>query len=70
MAPTKKELEAQLEKLGERHDALAEDVHRLATHTAVLGLAVRNPQAVPPADLDAAVTGIEEIARILLRRRT
>ncbi|MGH3054445.1 MAG: hypothetical protein ACRDL7_05650 [Gaiellaceae bacterium] len=63
MAPKKKELDAQLRDLAERHDALTELVHRLATHAAVLAVAVRNPGAVPSADLDAALTGIEEIAQ-------
>jgi hypothetical protein len=49
-----KELDAQLHALVEKHDALAETVHALATHTAVLAVAFRDPQAVPPADLDAA----------------
>ena len=61
MAPKKKELEAQLRDLAERHDALSETVQRLATHTAVLAVAVRDPEAVPAADLDAAVAGISEI---------
>jgi hypothetical protein len=63
MAPKKKELEAQLNELTERHDALAETVRRLATHSAVLAIAVGDPQAVPGADLEAALTGIEEIVQ-------
>jgi hypothetical protein len=56
VAPKKKELAAELQDL-------ADIVHRLATHAAVLAVAVRDPNAVPPADLDAALAGIEEIAR-------
>jgi hypothetical protein len=63
MAPKKKELEAQLNELAERHDALAETVRRLATHSAVLAIALRDPQAVPQSDLEAALTGIEEIVQ-------
>jgi hypothetical protein len=63
VAPKKKELDAQLRDLTERHDALAETVHQLATHTAVLAVAVRDPEAVPAADLDAAVAGISELIR-------
>jgi hypothetical protein len=61
MAPKKKELDARLQDLVERHEALVETVNRLATHTSVLAVALRNPQAVPPADLDAALAGIAEI---------
>lgn len=63
MAPKKTELDAQLQDLGERHDSLVEIVHRLATHTSVVAVAVRDPQAVPPTDLDAALAGIAEISR-------
>jgi hypothetical protein len=63
MAPKKKELEAQLNELAERPDALAETVRRLATHSAVLAIALRDPQAVPQSDLEAALTGIEEIVQ-------
>jgi len=55
-------------ELSERLDALAAACHRLATHTAVLAVAVRDPGSVPTADLDAAVEGIdalhEELARL------
>lgn len=57
----KKELDAELQDLAERHRALVEAVHRLATHTSVLAIAVRDPNAVPPADLDAALAGIAKI---------
>lgn len=69
MAPKKKELEAQLRELEERHDGLAEVVQRLATHTAVLAVAVRDPQAVPAADLDAALSGISDISSAFLAGR-
>jgi hypothetical protein len=62
VAPKRKELDAQLRDLAERHDALAEKVQRLVTHTAVLAVALRDPEAVPAADLEAAVTGISEIS--------
>ena len=68
MAPTKKELDAQLRDLAERHDALSETVQRLATHSAVLAVALRDPEAVPTADLDAAVAGISEINAELFAR--
>ena len=58
MAPKKKELEAQLREL-------EETVRRLATHSAVLAAAVRDPQAVPEPDLEAALAGIEEISRAI-----
>jgi hypothetical protein len=57
-----KELDAQLEDLAKRDDALVEIVRRLATHMSVIAVALRDPQAVPPADLDAAVAGIAEIS--------
>jgi hypothetical protein len=67
MAPKKKELASQLDELRERHDALAEIVNGLATHTAVVALAVRNPNTVPADDLEAALTGITEIHAALRR---
>ena len=63
MAPKKTELDARLQDLVERHDLQVEIVHRLATHTSVVAVAVRDPQAVPPTDLDAALAGIAEISR-------
>lgn len=63
MAPKKKELEARIDELTERHDALAETVRRLAMHSAVLAVALRDPQAVPKPDLEAALTGIEELSQ-------
>jgi hypothetical protein len=68
MAPKKTELDARLQDLVERHDLLVEIVHRLATHTSVVAVAVRDPQAVPPTDLDAALAGIAEISRRLSGR--
>jgi hypothetical protein len=65
VAPKKKELDAQLRDLSERHDALSETVQRLATHAAVLAVALRDPEAVPAADLDAAVAGMNEISAAL-----
>jgi hypothetical protein len=46
-----------------RIDELAETVCRLATHSAVLAIALRDPHAVPEADLEAALVGIEEIVQ-------
>jgi hypothetical protein len=66
VALKKKELDAQLRELAERHDALSETVQRLATHAAVLAVALRDPEAVPSADLDAAVAGISDINAELL----
>lgn len=68
MAPKKKELAAELRELGERQDALADALRRLATHTSVLAVAVRDPDAVPPGDLDAALNGIGDITSALLPR--
>ena len=68
MAPKKTELDARLQDLVERHDLLVEIVHRLATHTSVVAVAVRDPQAVPPTDLDAALAGIAEVSRRLSGR--
>jgi hypothetical protein len=68
MAPKKTEVDARLQDLVERHDLLVEIVHRLATHTSVVAVAVRDPQAVPPTDLDAALAGIAEISRRLSGR--
>jgi hypothetical protein len=65
VAPKKKELEAQLGDLSRKHDALAEIVNRLATHTAVLAVAVRDSEAVPPGDLEAALSGISDISASL-----
>ena len=62
MPSNEKELDAQLEDLAKRDDALVEIVRRLATHMSVIAVALRDPQAVPPADLDAAVAGIAEIS--------
>ena len=60
--PTKnKELDAQLQDLAGKHAALAETVHRLATHTAVLAAALRDSDAVPSSDLDEALIGINEL---------
>ena len=62
MPSNEKELDAQLEDLAKRDDALVEIVRRLATHMSVIAVALRDPQAVPPADLDAAVAGIAQIS--------
>ena len=56
MPPTKKELDLELREL-------EETVRRLATHSAVLAVAVRDPSSVPLPDLEAALAGIEEIAQ-------
>jgi hypothetical protein len=60
VTPKKKELAAQLREL-------EETVQRLATHAAVLAVAVRDPRAVPAADLDAAVAGINAIGAVTER---
>ena len=62
MPSNRQDLDAQLQDLAERHEALVEIVRRLATHTSVAAVALRDPQAVPPVDLDAAVAGIAEIS--------
>ncbi|HEY7421161.1 MAG TPA: hypothetical protein VH541_04045 [Gaiellaceae bacterium] len=61
MAPKKKELAAQLRDL-------EQVVQRLATHAAVLAVAVRDPEAVPTADLEAALTGLSQISSELARQ--
>ena len=62
VAPEKKELAEQLSALEVRQQELADAVRELATHAAVLGLAVGKPESVPSADLDAAIAGINELA--------
>ena len=62
MAPTKKELAEQLRAVEVRQQELARAVGQLATHAAVLALAVVKPESVPSADLDAALAGINELA--------
>jgi hypothetical protein len=52
---------ATTKELSERLDALVAACHRLATHTAVLAVAVRDPTAVPRADLDAALAGLDAV---------
>jgi hypothetical protein len=52
MTPKQNDVDVQLRELDE-------SVRRLATHAAVLAVAVRDPEAVPPADLEAALAGIE-----------
>jgi len=58
--PTAKEID-------ERLDALVAACHRLATHTAVVAVAVRDREAVPQADLDAALAGLDAINAELAR---
>jgi hypothetical protein len=58
----KKDLDEQLRLLTAEHAELAKKLRQLATHTAVLGVAVRQPDAVPSADLDAALAGIDQLA--------
>ena len=62
MAPAKKELAAQLSAVEVRQQELVEAVRQLATHAAVLALAVARPESVPSADLDAALAGINELS--------
>jgi hypothetical protein len=70
VAPKKKKLDAQLRELTAKHDELVVAIRRLATHAAVLAVAVRQPEAVPAADLDAAVAGISELATTLVNAGT
>jgi hypothetical protein len=56
---TVKDLEARLEEL-------AELTRRLATHAAVVAVAVRDPNAVPVHDLNAALSGLDEVQAALL----
>jgi hypothetical protein len=63
----KKELQQELRELAARHEALAEAVRRLAAHTDVLAVALRSPEAVSPADLDAAISGIHDVHSQLIR---
>ena len=62
MAPKKTELEAQIRDLTARHQELVGALKALSTHTAVLGVALRQPDAVPAADLEAAIAGINGLA--------
>lgn len=52
---------AELDELSEHEARLAGVVRRLAAHAEVIGVAVRSPGAVPPADLDAAIAGLHEL---------
>jgi hypothetical protein len=65
MGAKRKELDVRLRDLAARHEVLERTVHRLATHTAVLAVAVRDPEAVPSADLDVALAGIADITTTL-----
>jgi hypothetical protein len=65
VAAKSKELDARLQDLAAKQEALEQIVHRLAIHTAVLALSVRDSEAVPPADLDVALAGIAEITTTL-----
>jgi uncharacterized protein YbjT (DUF2867 family) len=56
---TVKELEARLEEL-------AELTRRLATHASVVAAAVREPNAVPVHDLNAALSGLDDVQAALL----
>jgi hypothetical protein len=62
VAPKKKELAEQLGALEVRQQEVADAVRELATHAAVLALAVSRPESVPSADLDAALAGINDLA--------
>jgi hypothetical protein len=63
----KKKLRRELHALAVRHDSLADAVRRLAAHTDVLAVAVRSPDAVPEADLDTAISGINHVRTELVR---
>ncbi|HEY8030232.1 MAG TPA: hypothetical protein VIE38_12040 [Gaiellaceae bacterium] len=54
MATTKADIEAELAEL-------REVVRRLLAHTEVVAVAVRTPEAVSQADLDAAIAGIHSL---------
>jgi hypothetical protein len=62
VAATKKELAEQLGALEVRQQELVDAVHELATHAAVLAVAVTRPESVPSADLEAALAGINALA--------
>jgi hypothetical protein len=63
VARTQKERLADLEG---RHEELVAAVRQLATYASVLALSVRDRHAVPAADLDDAVAGIQELSARLL----
>lgn len=68
VAPKKEELTPNFAISPRGMNALYEMVQRLAIHTSVLVLALRDAQAVPPADLDAALSGISDINAAMGRR--
>jgi hypothetical protein len=57
----KKDMQAQLDDLAERHSQLAAVVSRLAAHAEVVAIAVRSPDSVPSDDLDDAIDGLHEL---------
>lgn len=57
----KKDIQAQLDDLAERHSQLAAVCRRLAAHAEVLAVVVRSPDAVPSDDLDDAIDGLHEL---------
>jgi hypothetical protein len=58
----KKQLKRELRVLTESHQELVHAHRALATHAAVVAVAMRSPDLVPPSDLDAAIAGIQELA--------
>jgi len=64
----KKRLKRELRALGEGHDRLERAHRRLATHTEVIAVALRSPDLVSQADLDAAIAGVHELNTLLENR--
>lgn len=64
----KKELAARLSELAENQAELAGICRRLAANAEVVAVAVRNAEAVPEADLEAAVVAIHDVHNELLAR--
>ena len=57
----KKRLKRELRALSKSHERLEQAHRQLATHAEVIAVAVRSPDLVPEADLDAAIAGIHEL---------
>jgi hypothetical protein len=57
----KKLLKRELRALAQRHKQLEQSQRQLAIHSEVIAVAVRSPDLVPQADLDAAIAGIHEL---------
>jgi hypothetical protein len=64
----KNELATQLSELTRSHTELVEACRRLAASAEVVAVAVRSREAVPTADLDAAVASLRDVHSELVER--